>query len=592
DYKLYEEVGEGVSASVYRALCVPLNEIVAIKVLDLEKCNNDLSYCSFTTGHKLWVVMPYMSGGSCLHIMKSSFPDGFEEPVIATLLREVLKALVYLHAHGHIHRDVKAGNILVDFNGSIKLADFGVSACMFDAGDRQRSRNTFVGTPCWMAPEVMQQLHGYDFKADIWSFGITALELAHGHAPFSKYPPMKVLLMTLQNAPPGLDYERDKKFSKAFKDMVAACLVKDPKKRPSSEKLLKHPFFKHAKTADYLQRSILDGLSPLGDRFRTLKAKEADLLLQNKELYEDKEQLSQQEYIRGISAWNFNLEDIKNQAALINEYDEISNLEEPKTSDQHNEINDNYSDAKSQDTADEIVNMESSFGSFPTQSLQALQGCFDICEDDVSTASPTEQPPLQLSLKASDQETDKDEIKQLGRIKSLQKTSIPGPRKYMSGSLLPDNVISPKKLMSNGERDLHQLKFQERSNSGPLQNMQRNNLTNSLSVENVSEEAVVQRKGRFRVTETDLSPKAPVLNPTPTIGVPAASLLPSLQSILQHNTIQRIPPTPRERELQSQVIQLQQSIASLVEQLQKQKMRNVQLEKKLSDLMKKNSIEE
>ncbi|KAJ0527372.1 hypothetical protein HanHA300_Chr09g0333291 [Helianthus annuus] len=137
----------------------------------------------------------------------------------------------------------------------------------------------------------------------------------------------------------------------------------------------------------------------------------------------------------------------------IKEYDEISNLEEPKTSNQQNGINDNYSDAKSQDTADEIVNLESSFASFPTPSLQALKGCFDICEDDVATVSPTEQPPVQLSMKASDQETDKDnDIKHLGRIKSLQKTSIPGPRKYMSGSLLPDNVSSPKKLMSNGER--------------------------------------------------------------------------------------------------------------------------------------------
>jgi len=195
EYKLYEEIGDGVSATVYRALCVPLDILVAIKVLDLEKCNNDLdgirrevqtmslidhpnllrAYCSFTNGHQLWVVMPYMAAGSALHIMKTSFPEGFDEPVIATLLREVLKALVYLHSQGHIHRDVKAGNILIDTNGAVKLGDFGVSACMFDTGNRQRARNTFVGTPCWMAPEVMQQLHGYDYKADIWSFGITAL---------------------------------------------------------------------------------------------------------------------------------------------------------------------------------------------------------------------------------------------------------------------------------------------------------------------------------------------------------------------------------------------------------------------------------
>ncbi|KAL4587072.1 hypothetical protein LXL04_011722 [Taraxacum kok-saghyz] len=99
--------------------------------------------------------------------------------------------------------------------------------------------------------------------------------------------------------------------------MVAACLVKDPKNCPSSEKLLKHPLFKHAKTCDYLERTILDGLSPLGDRFMMLKAKEADFLVQNKDLYRDKNHLSQQEYIHGISAWNFNLEDLKNQAALM-----------------------------------------------------------------------------------------------------------------------------------------------------------------------------------------------------------------------------------------------------------------------------------
>ncbi|MCO5578133.1 hypothetical protein L7F22_031971 [Adiantum nelumboides] len=142
---------------------------------------------------------------------------------------------------------------------------------MFDTGDRQRSRNTFVGTPCWMAPEVLEQVNGYDFKADIWSFGITALELAHGHAPFSKYPPMKVLLMTLQNAPPGLDYERDKRFSKSFKEMIAMCLVKNPSKRPTAEKLLRHSFFKHVKSCEYIVRTVLDGLAPLGQRFRDLK---------------------------------------------------------------------------------------------------------------------------------------------------------------------------------------------------------------------------------------------------------------------------------------------------------------------------------
>ncbi|XP_009127793.1 serine/threonine-protein kinase BLUS1 isoform X1 [Brassica rapa] len=330
DYELFEEVGEGVSASVYRAKCIALNENVAIKIMDLEKCRNDLdtirkevhimsliehpnllkAHCSFIDRNTLWIVMPYMSGGSCFHLMKTVYPQGFEQPIIATLLREVLKALVYLHRQGHIHRDVKAGNILVHSRGVVKLGDFGVSACMFDSGERMRTRNTFVGTPCWMAPEVMQQVDGYDFKADIWSFGITALELAHGHAPFSKFPPMKVLLMTLQNAPPRLDYDRDKKFSKSFRELIAACLVKDPKKRPTAAKLLKHPFFKHARSTDYLSRKILHGLSPLGERFKKLKEAEAELF---KGINGDKEH----EYMRGISAWNFDLQDLRKQASLV-----------------------------------------------------------------------------------------------------------------------------------------------------------------------------------------------------------------------------------------------------------------------------------
>ncbi|KAI4350689.1 hypothetical protein L6164_005119 [Bauhinia variegata] len=655
DYKLYEEVGEGVSATVYRALCIPLNEIVAIKVLDLERCNNDLdgirrevqtmslidhpnvlrAHCSFTAGHNLWVVMPYMSGGSCLHIMKSSYPEGFEEPVIATLLCEVLKALVYLHAHGDIHRDVKAGNILIDSSGAIKLADFGVSACMFDAGDRQRSRNTFVGTPCWMAPEVMQQLHGYDFKADIWSFGITALELAHGHAPFSKYPPMKVLLMTLQNAPPGLDYERDKRFSKSLKDLVATCLVKDPKKRPSSEKLLKHHFFKQARSSEYLSRTILDGLAPLGDRFRMLKAKEADLLVQNKALYEDKEQLSQKEYIRGISAWNFNLEDLKSQAALIQD-DDMPNVEESDVGKKQKKMSEdigvaaegqsalvaNHSNATStldkEDGFNNLQDLESSLASFPIKPLQALKGCFDVCEDDINNTSPRDL----------DQDYGRDENESSGPSSSLSQNATEH-KKFLSGSLLPDNFLSPKKFVTDGDRDYLQTRYySERNHSGPLPYRQRRDPNNFSCVDDASEGAVVQRKGRFKVTSADLSPKGPLncnFGPacggptsTPNQNVTSTSILPTLQSILQQNSLQReeivklikyaeqfcgkstesaevgivdllqaLPATTRERELHLQVIQLQQSIVSLFEELQRQKMKNAQLEKQLNNMVDK-----
>ncbi|CAN6304556.1 unnamed protein product [Urochloa humidicola] len=339
DYRLMEEVGYGAHAVVYRAIFLPRNEVVAVKCLDLDQLNNNIdeiqreaqimslidhpnvirAYCSFVVEHSLWVIMPFMTEGSCLHLMKISYQDGFDEPVIASILKETLKALEYLHRQGQIHRDIKAGNILIDGAGIVKLGDFGVSACMFDRGDRQRSRNTFVGTPCWMAPEVLQPGTGYNFKADIWSFGITALELAHGHAPFSKYPPMKVLLMTLQNAPPGLDYERDKRFSKSFKEMVAMCLVKDQTKRPSAEKLLKHSFFKNAKPPELTIKSILSDLPPLWDRVKALQLKDAAQLALKKMPSSEQEALSLSEYQRGVSAWNFDIEDLKAQASLIHD---------------------------------------------------------------------------------------------------------------------------------------------------------------------------------------------------------------------------------------------------------------------------------
>lgn len=170
DYKLLEEVGYGATGTVYRAIYLPFNQLVAIKSFDLDRCNVNLddlrreaqtmslidhpnvvrAHCSFAVERSLWVVMPFMDQGSCLHLIKIAYSHGFHEDVIGSILKETLKALHYLHRHGHIHGDVKAGNILLDTSASVRLADFGVSACLYDnAGDRHRSRNTFVGTPCW-----------------------------------------------------------------------------------------------------------------------------------------------------------------------------------------------------------------------------------------------------------------------------------------------------------------------------------------------------------------------------------------------------------------------------------------------------------
>jgi len=292
-YKLLECVGRGSEGSVWRAMCIPTKKDVAIKIVDLEilptssieeihqqiqamySCSMHPHvvryYTSFVHNQSLWCVMKFLSGGSCSDIMRLGHPNGLDEAAIKIILKDTVKALEYFHANGRIHRDIKAGNIIISETGSVQVADFGVSGSLVE-----QLRTTLCGSPCWMAPEVMlrawpqgRQSDGYDYAVDIWSLGITALELAKGRPPFAEFAPSRVFSMVVQNPPPELDdasASTKRKFSSGFKDFVSLCLQKDPSLRPSASKLLKHKFFKNKKSRDYLVSSVLSQLPPLGER--------------------------------------------------------------------------------------------------------------------------------------------------------------------------------------------------------------------------------------------------------------------------------------------------------------------------------------
>lgn len=255
---------------------------MAIKVIDLEDVEDDigeiqkeiqaLAQCQspYITGYvgshlapgttTLWIVMELMQC-SLRDLMDGD--DPLDEPTIAFILQDLVRALDYLHGEKKIHRDIKAANVLLGAAGEVKVGDFGVVGQLTQTmGVRRR---TFVGTPFWMAPEVISAQHsdgeGYDESADIWSLGITAIEMATGNPPFFDQHPMRVLFLIPKNPPPALPAEPPRggaAFSKPFREFVGLCLEKDPKCRPSARELLRHRFLRGARRtqslSDRLQR--------------------------------------------------------------------------------------------------------------------------------------------------------------------------------------------------------------------------------------------------------------------------------------------------------------------------------------------------
>ncbi|KAM7342924.1 MAP4K3-like protein hppy isoform 7-T7 [Cochliomyia hominivorax] len=258
EYELIQKIGSGTYGDVYKAKRIQSNELAAIKVIKLEPTDdiqiiqqeiimmrdcrhpNIIAYYgSYLRRDKLWICMEYCGGGSLQDIYQVTGP--LTEQQIAYMCRETLKGLEYLHSMGKMHRDIKGANILLTEYGDVKLADFGVSAQITATINKRKS---FIGTPYWMAPEVaaVERKGGYNQLCDIWACGITAIELAELQPPMFDLHPMRALFLMSKSGfkPPTLN-NKDK-WSPTFHNFVKTALTKNPKKRPTAERLLQHPF--------------------------------------------------------------------------------------------------------------------------------------------------------------------------------------------------------------------------------------------------------------------------------------------------------------------------------------------------------------